>query len=174
VSSRTGALALGTHVDPAALAAHVTTVLRDFAAAGHVYPPPAPEWLAAGCRWNLIMAALADRVRTAGPGAPPHPETDAWAGHYGRPVPGSTSGEQLAAVRGRKEAAWARLTSAERRMLVFGARDPSAIEKAVGARAGTPQWRPQLTATMTAAFADGTWALSWLAARRPRPAGRNR
>ena len=67
------------------------------------------------------------------------------------------------------DAAWAQLTSAQRSALVFGVRHPSAIEKAVGARAGTAPWQARITATMTDTFADGTWALSWLGVRQPRP-----
>ncbi|MBV9448914.1 MAG: hypothetical protein JO345_23755 [Streptosporangiaceae bacterium] len=112
------------------------------------------------------MAALAARVRAAGPDASPHPDSGAWTERYGRAIPGSTCGEQFSAARAWKAAAWAQLTPAHRRVLAFGARTPSAIEKAVGGRAGTVQWRPRLTAMMASAFADGTWALPWLAPRR--------
>jgi uncharacterized protein len=171
VSVRKGAP--GNNADPAALVAHVTKMLRDFAAGGHPYPPPAPEWLAAPCRWTPIVAALAERVRVAGPDAPPHPDTAAWTEQSGRTVPGNTCGEQLGAARGWKQADWKRMTSAGRYVLVFGTRSPSAIEKAVGGSAGAAAWRPQVTATMAEMFADGTWVIPWLAARHPGLAARN-
>jgi hypothetical protein len=171
VSAR--AAALRGQIDPAALAAHVTGMLRDFAADGHPYPPQSPRWLVAGCRWNLIRAGLAARISETGPDAPPHPDTSAWADQYARKVPGDTCGEQLAAVLAWKNDAWAQLAPAERRTLEFGARAPSAIEKAAGARAGTPQLRPKLAAMLAGAFTDGNWALPWLAPRRPRTAPRN-
>jgi uncharacterized protein len=163
----------GNNADPAALAAHVTKMLRDFAAGGHPYPPPAPEWLVAPCRWNLIVAALAERVRTAGPDALPHPGTGSWAEQYGRTVPGNTCGEQLAAARAWKRADWQRMTPAEHYVLVFGARTPFAIEQAIGGRRGTAPWRAQVITTMAETFADGTWAIPWLAARHPSQPAKN-
>jgi uncharacterized protein len=173
VSAR--ASALGTTADPAALAAHVTIVLRNYAAGGHPFPPPAPEWLAAPCQWNLIAAALAAHVSAYGSNGSPHPDASEWAQQYGTVIPGSTGipgstcGEQYAAVRALKNAAWAQLTSTQRRTLVFGARNPSAIEKAIGARTGTAPWQARITATLADTFADGTWALPWLTGCHPRP-----
>jgi hypothetical protein len=162
VSAR--ASALGATADPAALAAHVTAGLRNYAGGGHPFPPPAPEWLAAPCKWNLIAADLAAHVSATGPNGSPYPECA---------ITGNTCGEQYDVVRARKDAAWAQLTSAQRSALVFGVRHPSAIEKAVGARAGTAPWQARITATMTDTFADGTWALSWLGVRQPRPTAKD-
>jgi hypothetical protein len=147
--------------DPAALAVHVTGVLRDFVGGGQPYPAPGAEWLAGVCRWNLLVAALASHVRAVGPDGPPVADAD---------VPGETSGEQLAAVRAWKAAAWRRLSDQQHRVLVFGGRVPSAIEEAVGGRAGEREWRSQVVAAMADAFADGDWFLSWLAARAARSA----
>jgi DNA helicase HerA-like ATPase len=151
--------------DPAGLAVRVTGELRDFAAAGHPYPAPGAEWLAQVCRWNPVVAGLATYVRATGADGPPHPET---VSEYGREVPGETCGEQLAAARAWKTAAWRRFSDSQHRLLVFGARTPSAIELAVGGRAGEPGWRAQVVAALADAFADGSWFLSWLAARSAR------
>jgi hypothetical protein len=167
VAART--VALGMHADPVGLAAHVTGELRDFAAGGHPFPPVAAQWTADACRWSPVAAKLASHVRTAGPGTPPHPDTGAWAEQYRRTVPGKTCGEQLAAVRAWKAAAWTRLTPAQRHALVFGARRPSAIEKAVGGRIAEPKWRQRYTATLATAFTDGNWTIPWITARRPGP-----
>ena len=167
------AAAIGPDVEPAALAVHVARALRDFAAGGHPCPPPAPQWLAPACRWNLLVSALETRVQEAGPDAPPHPGTSVWDGQYGRQIPGSTSGEQLATARSWKQAAWAQADPALRRTLIRGARDPSAVEEAAGSRAQDRRWRQQLTAALNQAFTGATWALPWLAPRR-RPATRNR
>ncbi|HXL94786.1 MAG TPA: ATP-binding protein [Streptosporangiaceae bacterium] len=160
------ASALGRHADPAALTIHVTTQLRDFAAEGRPFPPPAREWLAGACRWNVISTALAAHARDTGDHAPPHPDTSIWAEDYGRTIPGSSSGEQLATIRAWKNSAWAELTPEQRHALVFGHYIPSAIEKAVGGRAGKAQWRQRLTATMERSFTDGQWAVPWLTGAR--------
>jgi uncharacterized protein len=172
VAARAGAL--GSHAHPAALTIHVTTQLRDFAADGCHFPPPAREWLADACRWNVIATALTAHTRATGGDSPPHPDTSTWAEQYGRTIPGSTSGEQLTTIRAWKNAAWADLTYDQRHALVFGNHTPSAIEKAIGARAGQAQWRQRLTAAMERAFTDGQWALPWLTARQPGPATGNR
>ena len=160
------ASALGRHADPAALTVHVTAELRDFTTGGRPFPPPARQWLAGACRWNVIATALTAYTRDSGNDAPPHPDTSTWAGQYGRTVPGSTSGEQLTTIRAWKNAAWAELTPEQRHALVFGSYIPSAIEKAVSGRAGKAQWRHRLAAAMERAFSDGQWALSWLAGSR--------
>ena len=165
---------LGVHADPAALAMQVTAILRDLAASGRPCPQLPPQWMVPVGQWNQIVNKLDEHVRAAGPDSPPHPDTSTWAGHYGQLVPGATSGEQLATARASRDAAWTELTTAQRRALVFGARDPSAIEKAVGGHEGEPRWRNQATAAMTATFADGGWALTWLAPRRSTPSTRTR
>jgi DNA helicase HerA-like ATPase len=159
----------GGHADPAGLAARVTAGLRDYAAAGRPYPAPDTRWLAGPCRWSMLARELEAHAAAAGAGAPPHPGTATWAGQYGRTIPGSTCGEQLAAVRGWNESAWTRITPASRRALAFGVHTPSAIEEAVGCPAGKPQWRARLAATMAATFTDGKWVLLWLASRRAGP-----
>jgi uncharacterized protein len=167
------ASALGRQADPAALTTHVTAELRDFAAEGRRFPPPAREWLADACRWNVIATALATHTRAQGDDTPPHSDGSTWAGQYGRTISGSTSSEQLTTVRAWKAAAWAESSHDQRHALVFGTYTPSAIEKAIGSRAGKAQWRQRLTATMERAFTDGQWALSWLTARQPGPATGN-
>jgi len=161
-------------IDPAALAAHVTAELRDFTGDGHPYPPVDARWVANACRWNPIAAKLASHVRTVGADAPPHPDSRAWTEQYGQPIPGSTCGEQFAAVRAWKQTAWAQTTPAQRRALVFGTRAPCAIEKAAGGRTSQPQWRQRYTAALAAAFTDGKWTISWIAAcnTRREPASR--
>ncbi len=159
------ASALGDNANPAALAAHVTGELRDFAASGHPFPPVTAQWVADACRWNSVAAKLASYVRTAGREAPPHPDTSAWADQYRRPVPGSTCGEQLTAIRSWKQTAWAQTPPAQRHALIFGTRAPSAIETAVVGRTGQPGWRQQYTTALAAAFTDGNWTIPWISAR---------
>jgi hypothetical protein len=96
-----------------------------------------------------------------------------WAGQYGRAIPGNTCGEQLAAVRAWNATAWTQTSTVSRRALAFGVYTPSAIEEAVGCRAGKPQWRGRLAAAMAQAFTDGKWVLMWLAPRRTGPKSRN-
>jgi len=172
VSARASVLALP--ADPAGFAVHVTGELRDFAAGGHRFPPVDARWVAGPCRWNPVTGKLAAHVRTAGEDAPPHPGTSTWAAQYGRAIPGATCGEQFAAVRAWKNAAWAQVTPAQRHTLVFGSRTPSAIENAAGSRVGEPEWAKRYRAALSGAFTDGKWTLSWIAGRdaSPAPAGR--
>jgi len=172
VSARASMLA--PPADPAAFTVYVTGELRDFAAGGHRFPPADARWVAGPCRWNPVMATLASHVRAAGSGAPPHPGTSTWAGQYGRTIPGATCGQQLAAVRAWKNAAWAQITPAQRHTLVFGSRTPSAIEKAAGGRFGEPEWANRYRTALSGAFTEGKWTLSWITGRDafPAPAGR--
>jgi DNA helicase HerA-like ATPase len=161
--------ASGGHADPDGLAVHVTAGLRDYAASGRPYPAPDARWLAGPCRWSMLVRELEAHTTAAGTSAPPHPDTATWAAQYGRAIPGSTCGEQLAAVRAWNDTAWTKTTPASRRALAFGVHTPSAIETAAGCRTGKPQWRGRLAATMAATFTDGKWVLPWLAPRHACP-----
>jgi len=160
---------IGGHPDPAGLTAHVTAGLRDYAAGGRPYPAPDTRWLASPCRWSMLVRELEAHAGVAGAGAPPHPDTTVWAGQYSRAIPGSTCGEQLAAVRAWNDTAWTQISTVSRRALAFGVHTPSAIEEAVGCRAGKPRWRGRLAAAMAQTFTDGKWVLLWLAPRRTGP-----
>jgi hypothetical protein len=148
------AIALSSHCTPGELAAHVTSALGAVMA-GRQCPAPEVRWLAPPCRHNILAAVLDTYVTTAGPHAPPHPGT-------GTPVPGDTSGQQLATVRAWKKTAWAKTPPAQRRTLIFGTRTPSAIELAIGGRSATPQWPARAAVALANTFTDGNWALPWI------------
>jgi hypothetical protein len=159
VAARTPAISA--RVSPAALAAHVTAAIRQAVGEGtRACEPEEPRYLAPPYRWTLVRDAL----RAAGrrPGAGRHPHSGEWERTYGQPVPGATGKAQLTAV-----TRWylrdQRDTQAIAAVL-WGTRPRSAIEQAVGARAGSDDWAAQLAEAL-GAFTRLAWPRNLL--RRP-------
>jgi DNA helicase HerA-like ATPase len=158
VSARIPAIAA--KLSPAVLADHVATAIR----AGlderrWVCDREEPHWLAPAYQWAPVVEELRLAYQ-ADPGAPRHPRSPQWESAHGRPIPGHTCALQLETAQ-----AWlhdAVRDRAELEIIAFGARSPSAIETALGARRGDRDFDQRLARSLDY-FTDCPWPLTYLA-----------
>ena len=141
-------------VSPPALASHVVTALRARVSRGMwMCLPEEPRWLAPAYQWALLLDAL-----TIGDPAPagvgPDSRTGEWESVYGRRIPGPTRAHQAATVHRWHDGGLRDDTRL--RGLAFGLTVPSAVERAIGARAGDEDFGPQLAAHLEE-FQDCYW-----------------
>jgi hypothetical protein len=157
VAARAGAFA--GRVSPDRLAAHVAGALRRWLVdRGRDCAFPEPQWLAPVYRWALILDDLKTLDRQA-PGSGRHPGSADWERATGQVIPGSTCAEQAGVVQ-----QWYDLDQRDVggvRCVAFGARSPSAVERAVGAASGDADWEQRLSAAL-AEFHDCRWPLDYL------------
>jgi len=148
-------------VSPGELAGHVAAAVRRWIADGGMECSfPEPPWLAPAFRWALILDDLKTLDRRA-PGAGRHPQSAAFELSGGRSIPGETCARQIGIVQ-----RWydADQRDPERvRGVAFGNVDPSAVERAVGARAGDEDWEQRLSGALDE-FHDCRWPLDYLRA----------
>lgn len=123
-------------IGPARLAAHVLAALLAGLDGAPPCPPDEPAWLAPAYRWVRVLRDL-HLLAVTGPDAGRHPASARWERWLGAPVPGRTVGEQLRLTRARLAATYPETTP---RRLLLGVCAPSALEDAVGARFGDPDW----------------------------------
>jgi DNA helicase HerA-like ATPase len=141
-------------VSPPALASHVVTALRARVSRGMwMCLPEEPRWLAPAYQWALLLDAL-----TIGDPAPagvgPDSRTDEWESVYGRPIAGPTRADQAATVH-----RWHNgdlRDDTRLRSLAFGLTALSAVERAIGARAGDEDFGPRLAGHLEE-FEDCYW-----------------
>jgi hypothetical protein len=117
-----------------------------------------PRWLAPPYRWALVVDSLRARHRRD-PGSGRHPATAEWEAAYRRSIPGQTCADQLETVQRWYDAD--QRDQDQIRAVAYGTRARSAIERAVGARAGDPDWEQRLADALTA-FQDCRWPLDHL------------
>ena len=148
-------------VSPVGLACHVSTAIRSRMSQGSwLCQREEAKWLAPAYQWTLVLDALktADRKN---PGAGPHPRSPEWERTYGRAITGDTCARQVGTVQrwydGAQRDAW------EVRAVAFGVDSPSAIERAVGARAEDDDFEERLTGYLDQ-FVDCRWPRLYLAA----------
>ena len=157
------AAAMTTRVSPAALAVHVTDAIRHAATEGTWLCERAePQYLAPAYRWALVLDALQQACRD-GELTGRHPRSSDWEHAYGQPIPGGDCAAQLAAVR-----RWHHRDQrdpATVAAVIWGTRQHTAIEQAVGTRASADDWDQQLTDAL-GAFRDLRWPRTYL---RPTP-----
>ena len=145
--------ALSGRVSPGDLVVHVVAAMRQAAGtATRSCEPEEPWYLAPPYQWALVRDALRTACRK--PGAGRHPRSGEWERAYRQPVPGATAKAQLNAVtrwylRDQRDIQAVSVT-------LWGTRPRSAIEQAVGCRAGDPDWPAQLTEAL-----DAFTRLSW-------------
>jgi len=142
--------AISARVSPVALAGHVAGAMRQAISDGtRACEPEEPQYLAPSYRWALVrdvLRAADDQGR--------HPRSGEWERAYGTPIPGATSKDQLTAV-----TRWHARDQREAQTVatvIWGTRPRTAIEQAVGCRAGDAGW-PALLAGMLAAFTPAPW-----------------
>jgi hypothetical protein len=153
VASRSAVIA--SRVSSAALAEHVTEVLRDCLIRGERHAQEEPEWLAPAYRWSLVWDSL-KRIELTQPNSGPHPESEVWRLTYGRAVPGESSADQLKLV-----AEWIAVDqrdSASLRTIAYGNDEAPAITGPVGVRPDSPQWTARLTEVL-GVFQSCDWPL---------------
>ncbi|MGD0935084.1 MAG: ATP-binding protein [Streptosporangiaceae bacterium] len=141
-------------VSPPALASHVVTALRARVSRGMwMCLPEEPRWLAPAYQWALLLDAL-----TIGDPAPvgvgPDSRTDEWESVYGRPIAGPTRADQAATVHRWHNGGLRDDTRL--RSLAFGLTAPSAVERAIGARADDEDFGPRLAGHLEE-FEDCYW-----------------
>lgn len=147
---------------PGELAAHVAGAMRD-QLRGRSCPGEEPEWLSYPFRWCLVWDELMRAVRDR-PTAPRHPRSAEWEARYARRIPGRDAAAQLSAVQD-----WYRADErdrAARAVVFFGAQRPSALERAVGTAAGSPDWALRLAESL-ALLPDASWAVRYLDRKEP-------
>jgi hypothetical protein len=157
ISARVGGRALASHV-----AAAMHAALDEDRWLCHQQEP---EWLAPPYRWALALDSLRAQHRRD-PESGPHPRTAEWEATFSRAIPGQNCASQLETVQ-----RWLdtdQRNQQEVRAVGYGPRRVSAIEQAVGARAGDPDWEQCLAGALTA-IQDCSWPLDLL-----RPAGTGR
>ncbi len=141
------------------LAAHVTAAMR--AALDDrrwLCERAEPAYLAPCYRWALVLDSLKTLHRKDS-AAGRHPDSAAWAAGYGRAIPGDTCAEELAAV-----ARWYEADQRDQaivRAVAFGNGEPSAVERAVGARIADEDWDQRLTNALSE-FRDCHWPADYL------------
>ncbi|MBV9445886.1 MAG: ATP-binding protein [Streptosporangiaceae bacterium] len=152
--------AIAARVSGPALAAHVTTAMRHGIADGSWQSCrlEEPEYLAPPYEWTAVLDDLRETCEND-PAAGRHPSSDAWEVDYHRPIPGTTCADQLQAVRH-----WDQSAKRDQRLVhavLYGTRQPSAIEKAVAARNHDLDW-PKRLADALSAFHDCQWPIALL------------
>lgn len=158
------AAAVTARVSPGALAVHVTDAMRHAATEGTWLCERAePQYLAPPYRWALVLDALQQACRDGGHTGR-HPRSRDWERAYGQPVPGRDCAAQLAAVRRRLDRD--QRDPATIAAVVWGARQHTAIERAVGTRASADDWDQQLTDAL-GAFRDLRWPRTYLRSALP-------
>jgi hypothetical protein len=143
----------------AALAVHVTTAMHTVLDDGRwLCDQHEPQWLAPPYQWVLVLDSL-QALHRRDPAAGPHPRTAEWEAAYSRAFPGPTCASQLETVQ-----RWYDCDQRDQRQVRavgYGTRPASAIEVAVGARAGDHDWEQHLADALTD-FRDCRWPLDYL------------
>jgi hypothetical protein len=145
---------LSAETDPAELAAHVVGALQGRLTGEARCASEEPRFLARPYRWVVVwdeLRAAAD----ADPAADRHPRSDEWEKWAGRLIPGGTCAEQATAV-----GAWLDDDLRDpgvRETVAFGARAPSALERAVGTGWTAPDWAARLDRSVRASFVRCEW-----------------
>ncbi|HEY3956088.1 MAG TPA: ATP-binding protein [Streptosporangiaceae bacterium] len=135
---------ISSRVSPAALAGHVTAAIRatiDERSLLCALPSKETVWLAPCYRWAVVLEKLQE-LHAQNPDAPRHPDSGSWEQTYGRPIPGPTCAAQLHTV-----SRWYKNDTRDTRecwQVVLGSQEPPALELAVGARRGDPDWNQRL------------------------------
>jgi uncharacterized protein len=158
-------------VSPVGLASHVSTAIRSRVSRGAwLCPREEPRWLAPAYQWTLVLDALksADRKN---PGAGPHPRSAEWERTYGQAVVGDTCARQVGTVQRWYDGA--QRDALQVRAVAFGVDHPSAIERAVGARADDDDFEERLTGYLDQ-FVDCRWPRLYLASAAPAGSGEPR
>jgi DNA helicase HerA-like ATPase len=152
--------AISARISGPALAGHVTAAMHVALDEGRwLCDRQEPRWLAPPYQWVLVL----DGLRTHDPGAGPHPRTAEWEAACSRVIAGQTRASQLDTVQRWHDAS--QRDARQVRAVAYGTRQPTAIERAVGARVTDQDWEQQLTDALTA-FRDCRWPLDHL---RPDP-----
>jgi uncharacterized protein len=156
--------AIVTRVAPAALAAHVVAAMRQVISHGTPgCTAEEPQHLAPPFRWTLVRDALRSARPDSGQGR--HPRSDEWERTYDQRIPGRDTGQQARLV-----TRWYTRDQRDTQAVtavIWGTRSHTAIEQAVGSRAGTPGWPAQLADVLTA-FAKTPWPVALLRRTPPR------
>ena len=107
---------------------------------------------------QLVLDSLR-ALHRRNPEAGPHPRATEWEAAYARAIPGATCASQLETVQRCYDTN--QRDHQHVRVVGYGTRLPSAIERAVGARASDPDWEQCLADALTA-FRDCRWPLDHL------------
>jgi uncharacterized protein len=150
---------IASRVSPAGLASHVGAATRSRVARGTwLCEREEPSWLAPAYEWTLVLDALTS-AGSKNPGAGPHPRSVDWERAYGRAVTGDTCAQQVATVQRWYDTA--QRDAQQVRAVAFGVEHPSAIERAVGARADDDDFEERLTGALDE-FVDCRWPRLYL------------
>jgi hypothetical protein len=150
---------IAARVSGPALAVHVTTAMRAALDDGRwACDTHEPQWLAPAYQWAGLLDELHAWDRDH-PGGAQHPRTRELEALHARVIPGSTCAEQAATVQRWHDAA--RRDPMALRAVALGARTPSAVEQAVGARVTSGDWEQCLAAAL-ADFPDSGWVFEQL------------
>jgi hypothetical protein len=157
--------AISARVPPSELVAHVAAALRQrITHRTRICAREEPQFLAPPWQWALIRDALVTARRNGIPGR--HPDSAAWERTCGQDIAGRDCAAQLQAVQRLHACAQRDLRAVT--SVIWGNRPHTAIEPAIGTRAGSDDWTDRLTDALTA-FASAARPPDLLAARRSRP-----
>ncbi|MGH3246090.1 MAG: ATP-binding protein, partial [Trebonia sp.] len=153
--------AISARVSPEALAVHVTAAMYQALTTGTLAcDTEESRYLAPAYQWALVRDALRPGRRP--PANERHPRSAEWERTYAQPVPGATVKAQLNTV-----SRWCLRDQRDHQAVtvtLWGSHPRSAIEQAVGARAGAGDWPAQLSEALEA-FTRLRWPRNLL--RRP-------
>ena len=158
------AAVISSRVSPGPLAVHVTAAMRQGLADGTwLCDREEPQYLAPPYRWVLVSESLQAASRDGQ--ADRHPRSAEWEQAYGRDIPGESCARQFSAVR-----RWYEDDQRDTRMIsavAWGLRPDTAIERAVGARAGDEDWADRLARQLEVFHKRCRWPRDYLKAPRP-------
>ncbi len=143
---------------PDELAVHVVGALAGQLKGESLCDPEELGYLARPYRWHRLWDELNAIDLDA-----PHPRTAEWEKTYGRDLPGVGTAAQAALVRTWLDAD--QRDPATLAVVSFGARRPSALERAMDAAFGAAEWESRLGTEVTEHFAGTTWPMAGLARR---------
>ncbi len=156
---------IASRVSPVGLASHVSAAIRSRVSRGAwLCEREEPRWLAPAYRWTLVLDALRSADRD-NPGGGPHPRSAEWERTYGQPVTGDTCARQAGTVQRWYDSAQRDASGV--RAVAFGVDHPSAVEAAVGARAGDDDFEERLAGYLED-FVDCRWPRLYLTSDRDR------
>ena len=150
-------------MDPAALAAHLAEGLQLVCIGGPVCDVDETKWVAAPFRWSLVLSHLEHATRTRSDTS----TATSGALRYGRPIEGTTIGEQLAWVRQQRGA---RDVLTEQAVL-FGDVVPSLIERFVTRGRRDPAFPASVRQALEPVCGSEIWPSWYLSGYSPLDAG---
>ena len=153
------AAVISARVSPGVLAAHVTAAMRQALGTGTwLCDEEEPQFLAPPYRWVLVLEALREACRDGHEAR--HPRSAEWEHDYGHGIPGQDCAAQLETV-----TRWHhddQRDTGRLHAVAWGQRPETALEGAIGAKAGEADWDERVASQLSVFTAPCRWPLDYL------------